>query len=458
MPTIPYFPTPLDVPMPQVPALDREKRPTMDARGVLAGMERLGEAAQQRPVDERPFVEAAGAMGHTVGQALMESGHLFSVLAKKAKLENERTALLELNAKMKDAGTQVLAHQQQNQTDVKSWQPAFQRIAKGVRQSVEKDDCLSAEGRQEVGALLGKWERTTGIRMEGRAQRQIFQNSQNAIVQSVRADYENRSPEDAQAKLMGGVQGGVMSMEMAATEMLRGEERIQSIQESEWAQQRDVHRRADPRSYLELLDAPESEQPAYMQGRTPGEIKADRERIPGLIAQNRASVIGEIADEMQTGGLISTAQFERRLASLQYDSGGYLTLADMEALKRKVSGATMNDPMAFVKAKARLADFDLGRDGEKGAADFMSDIRLNFAGEHEQHLVSGLEKQVKATGEWRRWMRCSRRRRRYSRKSMIICSAAPLETGVRLLRACIRMRPAAGSCVPPCPENRTTSP
>src|SRR5690242_14948411 len=90
MPTIPLLKPNTELAMPKVPALDRVERPQIDARRVLAAMQELGDASERRPVDERPFVAAAGAKGEAMGEglkatggALLNVGSVLGALAQK---------------------------------------------------------------------------------------------------------------------------------------------------------------------------------------------------------------------------------------------------------------------------------------------------------------------------------------------------------------------------------------
>src|SRR4051812_1610425 len=90
MPYIPLLPTPTQVARPDVPALDREQRPTIKGGAILSGMDaigrgmaQLGEANKKPLVNPEPFVDAAGAVGHALGHALKTAGDAIGALAIK---------------------------------------------------------------------------------------------------------------------------------------------------------------------------------------------------------------------------------------------------------------------------------------------------------------------------------------------------------------------------------------
>jgi hypothetical protein len=104
--------------MPQVPKLDHVPRPQIDVRGVLAGMQALGDASQRKPVDERPFVEAAGAKDEAMGVGLKATGDVlmnvssvFGALAQKRQQAHEDRQIQQFHADMRRENERRLAYQ-----------------------------------------------------------------------------------------------------------------------------------------------------------------------------------------------------------------------------------------------------------------------------------------------------------------------------------------------------------
>jgi hypothetical protein len=81
MPTIPLLQRNTELAMPQVLAPVSEPWPEIKADGVFRAMQDVGDAFVRRPVDERPFVEAAGAKGAAMGKALIGAGQVLEALA-----------------------------------------------------------------------------------------------------------------------------------------------------------------------------------------------------------------------------------------------------------------------------------------------------------------------------------------------------------------------------------------
>jgi hypothetical protein len=168
--------------MPQVPALDRVPRPQIDARGVLAGMQELGNASQRRAVDERPFVEAAGAGDEAIGKALRATGSVLGALSHKVREVNAHQARVELDTAMDDAAEQSQAHQQANPHEPGSWGKFFHGLATGVMHLFKTDHRITGPQREQTAARVTTWARQKTIETDTAGIKQNLLNASNVVL------------------------------------------------------------------------------------------------------------------------------------------------------------------------------------------------------------------------------------------------------------------------------------
>ena len=180
MPLIPILRPNTDVAKPGVPALDRERRPNVDARGIIAGMGDLADASKLPLVNPGPFVEAAGALGHAIGGALMQTGSVIGALANQRIKERERVALIEADSAMEIAGAELRRFQSKNPMDTASWVPYAEKLADDTLKRFSGDKRITGKGAEVFSIRAAAWRQKMLIDADTQGGAQDFRESRNA--------------------------------------------------------------------------------------------------------------------------------------------------------------------------------------------------------------------------------------------------------------------------------------
>lgn len=205
MPIIPIPQTPQNVPSPSVPALDRERRPTVDASGVIAGMAALGKANQKSLVNPEPFVEAAGAM-KSIGDAIAKTGNIVGAVAYRRMLAFDDEQVQNAHADVQVELARQSAFQAQEH-DPSKYEPD---AAKGWQELQKKYGSIkgvTADGRKRLDLLL-----STNIKRGMYDVQAAAANKQNANTASAYDANITQALHDrqyAEAQRLAGEAGGV---------------------------------------------------------------------------------------------------------------------------------------------------------------------------------------------------------------------------------------------------------
>jgi hypothetical protein len=121
------------------------------------------------------------------------------------------------------------------------------------------------------------------------------------------------------------------------------------------------------------------------------------ERIPIMRAEWIGNVVKDFTGHMDAGTIVFQSDMDSLLSNDKAGVGTKLPVELVEALKRRLQPELINDPVDFVNARVSVLTFDHTRDGDLGAANLETRIRLNFSGDYESDLLTTLEKQLKKT-------------------------------------------------------------
>lgn len=175
---------------PQVPALDRERRPNVDASGIVQSMQKLANASALPEVNAEPFVAAAGAMGKAIGGALMQTGDLVTAVAVKHRQERSRIALIQAEGEMSRAGTQLSGFYEQHRAETGRWIPEADRLTKETLTKLQSLQDLTGEDKARLLANGIEWRKGLLAHAQSRSMETDFRASrdlQRTRMESLRA-------------------------------------------------------------------------------------------------------------------------------------------------------------------------------------------------------------------------------------------------------------------------------
>lgn len=389
MPFIPLLRPNPNVAMPQVPAMDREARPHIDARGVIAGMGALGEASQQPLVNAGPFVEAAGAMGEAIGGALMKTGSLLGALAVKRQDALGDRTLQEAYADMEIMDEKLAAYRESN-PDSSTWMAETERLLGAVNKKYAGIKGLSGDHQAKLNLMVGTYAEKKRVRVQADIARDEFGRTKQAYLRNVgsatkRGDYPAAHEWVGQA-----VQGGYV-----------GEKEGLMAQEAIHTEERDAKRREfmneEPRRFMEEVEKGRHGGTGaaldFMQGWSDGEAQQAMTQAGHVLAARQNERLERINSAVWTGMLRTPEDFEKHRA--MYDPEGDLEPGQVAGLMRKLSGVPITEELAG-SAYLSIRSMDPARD--KGGTYRLrkeAQIRAMFSDDQQVELLEEIDRQYK---------------------------------------------------------------
>lgn len=328
--------------MPEVPALDHVRRPEIDVRGVLSAMEDLGKANLRRPIDDEPFVEAAGVKGKVLGGALMQSGDLLSALAAKRLEAHEDLQVQRFHADMRRENERRTAYQAAT-PDASKWEADAQRGAQTVAKTYENVPGIRQGVQQALLAMGKRFKSTTGIQVGAAVKKQRFADTARAYAENIGASKEFGDYDEADRLA---VEGGKLHY--------FSQEQVQGMLAETVARKRDDQLmtvvQEHPREAPEWF-AQEDKLTEYKLN--PWERQEWEHRAQSFWEDHERQSVGAILDGMANGQIREVKQLE----GWKQDVGpkAYADLSEMLAARRP-AGVTKNDPAMKERTLATIAN------------------------------------------------------------------------------------------------------
>lgn len=454
MPTIPMLQPSSTVATPQVPTLDRERRPTVDASGIMNGMQALATASKLPEVNAAPFVEAAGAMGKALGGALMQTGDIVSAVAVKHMRERSRIALIKAEGEMTRAGTQLSGFYEQNRAETGKWIPEADRLTKETLTKLQKLGDLTGDDRARLLASGEEWRKGLLAHAQSRSQATDFRESrdlQQTRIDTLRA--QGRIQEANQALQEGDDSGLFFEHEIEAEkEGNRSAGAALDLQRATTAALDPVNRNIDEarRIITESPHIPESAKPLelakldagyataaekdevqaitysdpakaeemlndpkHFPRLSPGDraaAKEDAMRARRFMGQNAVEQSKELVDMLNAKELagLTPEGLEKAMAEDKGEMGRNWAQASAHDrftaqtyLAVKQGKASMNDEGEFMRAATAIDLMPADNDAKSqlAAANLMKLVKVKFSGAHLEALQARFEKHIKSPEE-----------------------------------------------------------
>ena len=385
MPLIPILRPNTDVAKPGVPALDRERRPNVDARGIIAGMGELADASKLPLVNPGPFVEAAGALGHAIGGALMQTGSVVGALAKKRQDAFDDRIIQEAHADMR-VESERLSGFYDTTPETGKWMPETQRGLESVMKKYQGIKGLSSDAQQRLALMGDTWGKTTLIHAQTGAAKAEFRRAASSYDANINASLEARNYDEAQRL--------AKESEERGYSLPHQTQRVFSVADNQ--------KREDSLNQLIAHNAREA-RALFAQDGTLSEYKlTDAERLEWLRRAESAAAFNErLALQQINNGMARREVLESKDLAPWLDKLEDSTVEELvRVLDKRGRAEKVNDPLNFERAVASI-DAMTPTDDAKGLlaqARAQREIEYYFTGPELETLKERLAKKLKPSG------------------------------------------------------------
>jgi hypothetical protein len=390
MPTIPLLNSNLELAMPQVPALDRVPRPQIDARGVLTGMQELGNASQRRPVDERPFVAAAGAKDEAMGEGLKAAGDVllkassvFGALGQKRQQAHEDQMIQQFHADMRRENERRLAYQAAT-PDASKWGADAQSGAQRVTKQYENVPGVRPEVQQQLRGKATSFKTVTDIDTQARVDKAGFAGAAVAYAENIDATSDFGDYVTADRLIEEGGKRGYFSQDqvqdmLAQTAQRRRDDQLMTVVQE--------HPQEAPGWF-----AQEDKLTEYKL--TPWERQEWEHRAQSFWEDHERQSVGRVLDGMASGQIREVKQLE----AWKQEMGpkAYADISEMLAARRP-AGIAKNDPAMKEQTLATIANAQVRPeevDSQIAMARLSESIKSMFTGGNRDELLGRLKATV----------------------------------------------------------------
>lgn len=182
MPRIPIIASSNPLPNLPGPVLDRNQRPTVDNRGVMAAAGAVA-AASRNPQAPMSLAEPYGALA-SIGRAVAETGSIVGALALK-----QRQA--ETDVQIADADNVMLLAQgefsdwKREHPDPTQWGAEWEKRLTAVGQRIDSNDSLHQAAREQIGLRLRRFVGVSTSRVKEDAATATFARARSSFVASL---------------------------------------------------------------------------------------------------------------------------------------------------------------------------------------------------------------------------------------------------------------------------------
>ncbi|SKB08726.1 hypothetical protein SAMN02745166_05009 [Prosthecobacter debontii] len=230
MPLIPLLPT-STAPLTDAPAtvFDRERRPTVDTRGVQQAMLRYNEASKMPLMD--PAVGAAPyeALG-SVGRALTHTGDMLVTLAIKKQEGTDKRLIHTAQSAMDQATTDFQVWQAQNPNSPEQWPTEAQRRAQETIQPYLEMKELSSSGKADLQLISQAWSKQFLGGVDLAATKQTFGLTKQSYLNRSRSAFAKGDRVSGNASLNEAVSGGYLAQPEAEAYRMDGQMQATMVQ------------------------------------------------------------------------------------------------------------------------------------------------------------------------------------------------------------------------------------
>lgn len=179
MPIIPLVKT---GPLPDVPApvLDRQQRPTVDNRGLMAANQQLADA-QKMPALPNSLAAPFEALG-AVGQAIQKTGSVFEALATKVQEARTDSQVAEADGQMELARAAHEKWKLETNADPATWGDDMAKRLGTLKEQFGAREDLTQAARQQIGLRLTRYEGQTAAAVMAGAAKETFSRARSAFM------------------------------------------------------------------------------------------------------------------------------------------------------------------------------------------------------------------------------------------------------------------------------------
>lgn len=372
---MPIIPIPTNSkPLGDVPnaVLDRERRPTVDNRGVLSAIGALG-SVKQPLADGRALAAPYEALG-AVGRALAEGGGVLGALAIKRKEAEEYNQVTEKDGVMQIASEKFEALKKSG-LPPSEWNAKWEEISGATLNEITSDDKLHPRARDKIKLRGDLWKRTRAASINSDGAMAEFETAKGGVRGWARLAVKNQKKEDLEQQLAIGVGAGWMpDYEAEGFRMdfeAEGERQATKVK----ADALDAKQNglinitvADGEGLaLSVLDG--------MKDLEPVDAERLRANIKQVANQRSAEAAEAIVNDIASGQIKTAARVDEKLLGNKHVSPklveqvkGYLEtrneVEEKRERERMVDGIP-NSVRAAVELRHRIADYDPAQDPDR---------------------------------------------------------------------------------------------
>jgi hypothetical protein len=208
-------------------ALDRERRPTIDSRGIASAVAGVADAAGQLARSSRmPDLPDDLANGYralgAVGSAIADAGGVLGALAIKRREAESIAQIAEAEAQV-DMEEADFEKWKASNPDPSTWESEWTNRL-GKIQGIAANEKLNAGARERLGLMMTRYGGASMARVSKEAASTTFARASSAIEASVASAIDKGNFEEARQRAQGGVAGGYFHEDRATRLMMAADE------------------------------------------------------------------------------------------------------------------------------------------------------------------------------------------------------------------------------------------
>lgn len=162
-------------------ARDNLRRPSVDLRGVIAGVGAVGDEAGRVVEMSNQLAAPYGAIAD-LGKTIADAGGVVGALMVKRKEARDKSQTFDHELAMSNAVAELRDYQDLNPTDTEAWETRRQKVYQDLEKRLANDKKLSPEAREVLGQKLRVWNSETAAQTASRGTKADFAMAKSSTI------------------------------------------------------------------------------------------------------------------------------------------------------------------------------------------------------------------------------------------------------------------------------------
>lgn len=351
MPRIPIIASSNPLPNLPGPVLDRNQRPTVDNRGVMAAAGAVA-AASRNPQAPMSLAEPYGALA-SIGRAVAETGSIVGALALKQRQAETDVQIADADNTMTAAQGDFEAWKMEH-PDPMHWGAEWEKRLTAVGQRIDGNDSLHPAAREQIGLRLKRFAGVSYANVQRDAAKESFARARSSFVASLDRYTEAQDQQPFEQTLKTGEEHGYLYPHEAEN----ARQTFKRVGEQKAAEAKRTERETSQNNFAAAMDADPWEAESLLSGPAgstdallPGIDDSDKLRMKAQVreAQHaRQSASREAIRDDIVSGAADDAEIERRAKEAKMGAEDIAQLKDFR--KRVAQSQAEAGPIDWTKA------------------------------------------------------------------------------------------------------------